>query len=356
MKVLKVLIVDDDYLNCLCLQEMISWEKMGFSHPLIAENGAEALKIIDYECPDVVISDIKMPVMDGTELSRIVYERYPNINMFFVSAYGDFETAQLAIRYNVKDYVLKPLDRKTLISLQEKISESIGQKEYSQFYQSILADDYRDVLQQALKDNDTQIIQNFFEKLKKIPENIVVRDTSFWHHMIFPIIYFKGNNENMDYSVLNAVEKRIQHEVMCLPVKQRISYLYAQYCELAKSVPMNNQIIWDIQEAIKAQYSSPDLDAGMLAQQFGISTAYLGRIFLEQTGIKVTDYILDKRMEFACEQLKNSRVAVKSIAVQAGYRDPTYFNKVFRRKTGMTPVEYREKFWYQKNVGARNEK
>lgn len=349
VKNMKVLIVDDDMLNCLCLKLLIPWRSIGCEDPMTANNGAEALAIVENKRPDIVITDVKMPVMDGKELCRSIYEKYPEISVFFVSAYGDFETAQLAIRYNVKGYVLKPLDQNALLSIQEMICEVVSKKEYVSFCQKIAAGDYRTVLQTALEERDEEVISNFFDKINSIPDHFIEKDASFWSNLILPIIYYKTTSMKMDYSMLLQTERRMQEEIMRLPVEQRGSYIKGNYQELMLDVAEDNYLIWDIQEAVKENFSDPDLDVGVLAQRFNMSPAYLGRMFIEQTGMKLTDYIVEKRLTFACNELQNSRLSVKEIAGLAGYRDPGYFNKVFRRKMGVTPKEYRERNWRYKN-------
>ena len=107
----------------------------------------------------------------------------------------------------------------------------------------------------------------------------------------------------------------------------------------------NDNIIWEIQKVIRERFSSPDLDVNVLAQLYDMSPVYLGRLYLERTGMKITEYIQENRIRFACSELRYSYKSIKEIAMLSGYRDAGYFNKVFRRKMNMTPVEYRERYW-----------
>jgi len=78
-----------------------------------AEDGEEALRILD-ETFDLVITDIRMPGMDGVELASIIRERYPDIIMFMLTGYAEFEYARAAIRSNVSEYLLKPVSVQAL--------------------------------------------------------------------------------------------------------------------------------------------------------------------------------------------------------------------------------------------------
>ena len=99
---MRVLIVDDDYLTCRCLKELIKWRDIGCEEPMIAHNGTEAVHVMQTSKPDIVISDVRMPMMDGRALCEYVYEHYRDVTFLFISAYEDFKTAQMAMRYNAK--------------------------------------------------------------------------------------------------------------------------------------------------------------------------------------------------------------------------------------------------------------
>lgn len=104
---IKVLFVDDEVMAMDYLQNMISWEKEGFSVVGHARSGKKALEIYDREKPDIVISDIKMTGMDGLELTKRLKEKNPDVVVILLSAYRDFEYAQKGFEYGVSNYLLK---------------------------------------------------------------------------------------------------------------------------------------------------------------------------------------------------------------------------------------------------------
>lgn len=105
---IKVMIVDDEKYVRMGIKNGTDWSLIGCEVVGEAPNGAEALEIAEEIKPDLVISDIKMPKMDGIELATKLVERYPNIKIIFLTAYDDFEYARSAIRIGVSDYLLKP--------------------------------------------------------------------------------------------------------------------------------------------------------------------------------------------------------------------------------------------------------
>lgn len=90
-----------------------------------ASDGAEAIEIIQQSPPDIVITDIKMPVCNGLELSRYLHENYPDIKIIMLTGFADFEYAQTAIKYRVSDYLLKPTSKDKLVAAITKIQGEI---------------------------------------------------------------------------------------------------------------------------------------------------------------------------------------------------------------------------------------
>lgn len=124
----KLLLVDDEAEVRHGVLEKIEWGKYGFEVVGEAENGKEALEIADKTNPDVIITDIKMPFMDGLELAKIARERFPTIKIIVLTGFDEFEYAQKAIKVNVTEYILKPISSSELISIIIKIKEQIDKE------------------------------------------------------------------------------------------------------------------------------------------------------------------------------------------------------------------------------------
>lgn len=108
---MKVLIVDDEFLLCEHIRRTIDWDNLGMEVIGSAYDGERALQIIADQAPQIVLTDISMPTMDGLELSKQIHKKYPEIAVIIISGYGEFQYAQTAIRYGVKQYLLKPVDK-----------------------------------------------------------------------------------------------------------------------------------------------------------------------------------------------------------------------------------------------------
>ncbi|SDA71937.1 two-component system, response regulator YesN [Butyrivibrio sp. INlla18] len=103
-----VMIVDDEKYVRLGIKGETDWSLIGCEVVGEASNGEEALELADKVRPDLVISDIRMPKMDGIELAEQLRDKYPNTKVIFLTAYNEFEYARKAIRLGVSDYILKP--------------------------------------------------------------------------------------------------------------------------------------------------------------------------------------------------------------------------------------------------------
>lgn len=126
----KVLIVDDEASASNYTKQIIEKKCPEYTICGTAEDGAQALEMVKKNRPDVIISDIRMPVMDGILLSEAISKMDPNIIMVLVSGYQEFEYAQKAIRAGVREYLLKPIKPKALQNLLARLSPQINQYYY----------------------------------------------------------------------------------------------------------------------------------------------------------------------------------------------------------------------------------
>lgn len=123
-----VLIADDEEELRKAVIQKVDWESAGFTVVGEAENGAEALELIEQLGPDLLITDIKMPFVSGIELARQAREIRPSMQIAFLSGYDDFQFAQKAIQYNIISYMLKPISASELTEEMKVIKEKIDQK------------------------------------------------------------------------------------------------------------------------------------------------------------------------------------------------------------------------------------
>lgn len=120
-----IMIVDDEPLTREYMKKNASLIDSRWQVTAEATNGIEALDILNINLVDLIITDIKMPVMDGLMLCNQVYNKYPNIRIIILSGYEEFDFAKEAMKYGVKDYLLKPLVKNDLKNILNNIAEAI---------------------------------------------------------------------------------------------------------------------------------------------------------------------------------------------------------------------------------------
>lgn len=168
-----VIVADDEQEIRRSLIRKVNWGEAGFQVIGEAENGAEALELVEKLEPDLLLTDIRMPFISGIELARQVREIRPATQIAFLSGYDDFSYAQQAIQYNIISYLLKPISSAELERELLKMKEKIDQKfrafvssglrqehiEKTEFLMPLLLDgyggerpeaDYQDIMKNAI--------------------------------------------------------------------------------------------------------------------------------------------------------------------------------------------------------------
>lgn len=166
---MKIMIVDDEELIRNHLAHLTEWDEIGCQITGVAANGVEALKRIPADKPDLIITDIRMPLMNGIQLAEQIKVRFPHIRFLFLTAYSDFQYAQHAVKLGAADFILKPIQNAELLHAVELIvqgEERISREDrlkQEQVIQAMLSpvavpDKYEVALEQRLEDREIIVI------------------------------------------------------------------------------------------------------------------------------------------------------------------------------------------------------
>ena len=128
MNLYSVLLVDDEEEVYSVIMKKLDWEAMGFRIAGYARNGVEALEMAEEIQPDVVMTDIKMPYMDGLTLSKKLKELYQKIKIIIFSGFDEFEYAKEAIKIEAEEYILKPINSNELREVFERIRTNLDRE------------------------------------------------------------------------------------------------------------------------------------------------------------------------------------------------------------------------------------
>ena len=124
----KLLIVDDEQIEIEGMAHFIQWDKYDIQLCGTAWNGADALGKIQKDVPDIVLTDIKMPVMNGIELIQKLSETYRNIVVVVLSGYGEYEFTSQAMEYGIRHYILKPCDEDKIVAVMNDAKKEVDKR------------------------------------------------------------------------------------------------------------------------------------------------------------------------------------------------------------------------------------
>lgn len=146
---LRVFLAEDETIIRETLRDTVPWARCGYTFVGEAGDGEMALPLIQQTRPDVLITDIRMPFMDGLALSKLVLQEFPQMKVIILSGYDDFEYAQTAIGLGVERYLLKPITKSTLIKVLEEVREKIQGERAQQNYLAQFQQEAQDYEQYA---------------------------------------------------------------------------------------------------------------------------------------------------------------------------------------------------------------
>lgn len=153
----KLLIVDDEALVREAIQDGMNWEAMGLECVGSCEDGIEALEFVERENPDIVMTDIGMPFMNGIELTRELSVRYPEVKVIILTGYDEFEYAQQALKMQVADYILKPVTAAEMEEILLRLGEQLdNENRHKRDYEK---------LKRQLKESMPLLKERFLERL-----------------------------------------------------------------------------------------------------------------------------------------------------------------------------------------------
>ena len=333
-----VIIADDDRNVCECIVRLIDWASIGYAPPIICHDGAEALDQFARSDPDLVITDLKMPVMDGDALCREIRRRSAETEIVFLSAYEDFSVAQTALQYSVRDYILKPVTRASLQKLTDIAHAIALQRTHTQRANDLTAPETIARLRAAIDARSLDGLSDAFETMMECADELPVQVTNLCLFMMQLRAAMGAAKAFTGYCTE-------QNRIMEIPtVRQRVAYVQHEFEELFRADPALPDVVRRAKRLIDAHYTEPDFNISQLAITMDVTSAYLGRVFSEHTKQNLVDYIAAKRMERACELLRTTRTPIADIAEQCGYANGNYFTKVFRSKTKVSPSDYRRRY------------
>lgn len=358
----KVFLVEDEKFVREGIKNQIDWNAYGFDFVGEAADGELALPLIESLKPDILITDIKMPFMDGLELGRIVKNKFPDTVIIFLSGYDDFDYAQRAIHIGASEYILKPISKEKLLSVLQKVKSVITSKyndtdnlkiksveldikkfDTSNFDKGKLREF---IINGGISDVE-DFVKSYIDNMGGQLKSLIFRQYIVMDAFIEANNFFDdkssdkeelgnkfGSVEVIDLAVTDIyMMKEYLLNLLIYMIEKKDKLTGRQYSFLLNKA----------KDFVAKNYMNCDISLNTVAEYIGLSPAYFSTIFKQESGINFIDYLTKIRINEAKRLLRSSDKRISDIALEVGYRDQHYFSSLFKRYQKDTPKAYREK-------------
>ncbi len=306
-----------------------------------AQNGVEALEILEKEHVDVVLTDIRMPFIDGIELLKRINERGLCRCVLLLSEFAEFTYAKEGILNGAFDYILKPVDEDMIREAFERVysfmnsvnkASSIESSDAELFADFILSGDRMNIIacsnrvvaECRRRSDEAQFNLSMTVLLENIRKQLVSRLPYLEHYLAFPSLTSDLADIGLHSFVLHFTEHM-------LALTESAAVL---------AIPDGNP---QVQEACRIILNEPDgeTDISAIAGRLYTNRKYLSALMKRETGKSAVKYVTTVKMERARKLLLDSDLRIGEIAERLGFEDVDYFSKVFRKATGVSPRKFR---------------
>lgn len=351
----KVLIIDDEPWAREVVKSLGEWETLQLKVVGEAEDGQEGLGLIEEMKPHIVITDMRMPGVDGISLLQRINADFPSIKIIVMSGYDDFVYLKQAITSRALEYLLKPIGemelndalRKCIKELQEQ-QQTLGPLrnmplEFSSREQSDRYVMLRQRIFAALIGLDVYGVVVAFERLSEfLIDALLEKNDEATNKRIredYVDLLERYLAEHHECSLSDILEE--QTLSMTEPL-QELPQLYTAVIERVEAVRKSKTrlTIDEVKSYIEKHYGDP-ITLETISHRFYVSKEHLSRAFKGVTGENLTNFIVRVRMEKAKHLLENTDTPIKHAAWLAGYPELAYFHRVFKKHFGITPGEYK---------------
>lgn len=349
---IKVVIVDDEDWNREIVKTFGEWERLGMEIVGEANDGSEAVRIIERLSPQIVVTDMRMPGADGVELLGILNERFPEIKAIVVSGYDDFVYTKHAIRYKAAEYLLKPVDPNELNEALQKCKtewETAARERHPwplNIGVAFALTPHKQLLRWRFNELNADGVRAAFRQLgEEWKRNQLDKPPALEGFIREMLLFLKellieNALETDGYSFAAAPDAWSSCENAVAFLAERYTHALEQLIQQRKF--KNKLNLEEVRHYIERHFAEP-ISLEQVAKAFFVSKEYLSKVFKQEYGCTVTDHILHLRMEKARKWLSDESIPIKAVAEMAGYEDVTYFYRVFKKHFGISPGEMRKK-------------
>ncbi|WP_261305155.1 response regulator transcription factor [Paenibacillus andongensis] len=349
MIISKVIIVEDQPHFRKGLVTMIELNQPEWIVVGEASNGEDALPMLDRFKPDVVLTDINMPIMNGIDFISLLRNKYPDLIVIILTGYRNFEHAQAAVKLGVFDFLTKPCSEQDVRHVLHKAFLKLNERHSKQEQQSELS-----LEEKRISDLEAQFISAILTGEASILQQVLDQFIAY----LKPLPYYKLKLEALSLAV--ALQRTAQNY---LDIEE--SGLYNKTSMDMTDLTSDKIFVWTkvlsdsfmscfqrwqlskskntIDKAVKyiEEHYEQDCSLTDVASYVQMNPSYLSVLFKKATGERFKNYLNRMRMDKAALLLRNSDMKISEIASATGFDEPNYFTNVFRQQYQMSPKEFR---------------
>lgn len=351
----RLVVIDDEYIVVEGIKALISRLKLDYEMAGAAYDGIHGLETVQREKPDVVITDIRIPGMDGLSLIEAAKETCPDTVFVVISGYSEFIYAQRALALGVKGYIDKPITAEKLREVFKRIERDRertqhehtekareNRKQYEQV-EKIFEAGIRSITEgnsEEFRGYSRQVISS----LKKLYPELSEFRREFYKHLCVLSDVLCESQKQVERSTLVS----FQEMEKCDSFEKVQEYGEGVLSDIEKHLTADqtgssHRVILELLNYLEEHYHE-DIGLGELADKVGMSTAYLSVLFKAEVGTSYVKYLTELRMKKAKKLLQDGH-KVHEVSELIGYNNYRYFCDIFKKHEGMTPNEYKGKVW-----------
>lgn len=363
----QVLLVDDqDIIKRLVKRFSIWGHDTGFIISAEASDGEEALQALREYPIDIIITDIRMPKVDGLELLQKVMSLQLCKYVILISEHAEFEYAQKGIQYGAYGYLVKPLCESDLGELLARIGRQIemSRRQIPEKPNVAERDPFfvrEQEVQTVIRYLTQEKIREAVHVIQKIAENIALLHGDNWNIRMKELEgiyqelsrYFGSRYRWLDLITdIDRFNYQMEHVVW---ISEADEQNYRQLEEILKNyieemgeiinrfqyTAGNNPVIQETVSYILDHVES-EITVAEVAKQVHVNGTYLSNLFRKKTGFTIKEFMVRVKMERAKKLLVAGHLKTYEIAQKIGYVDYEYFSKVFKKNSGFTPTQFRQ--------------
>ncbi|QJC53525.1 response regulator [Paenibacillus albicereus] len=300
----KLLIVEDEPVIREGLKHYLDWPELGVTDIREAANGREGLELALAARPDLIVTDIRMPEMDGLEMLERLRPELPNTAFVVLTGYGDFAYTQRAIRLGcIEDYLLKPLLYEESLAAVTRCLEGVERRRQEQ-----------GAHERALLEAGRQGADSWEPALEE--------------------------------AAAQSLREPASAEEQALQGQAALGQGVREPAALGNGpavLPAEGPTLFEQIEAFILERLAQEVTLQMVAERFYYHPSYLSRLFKAKLDQNYLAFVTGIRIRHAQKLLRESRHLVADVGQLCGYKSYKHFAKTFREGCGLSPTEYRKR-------------